>query len=412
MQILHNNLASLEPFFLIGIGIALGFFLGVVVSIFWARSSTLFFSARLKDLSHQALNENSSKFMELAQSYFSGYVREARKDFDIKGDEIRRTVDPVRQILDKYEIHLGLMERDRENAFGTITERLREMAQTQAHLHQETGNLVKALRQPHVRGRWGEITLKKVAELAGMVDHCDFEEQMTKGSGKGSLRPDMVVTLPGNRKIIVDAKVPLIAYLEALEAKDDTERKVRMKAHAGQVLAHVANLASKEYTAHFSPTPEFVVLFIPGESFFSAALESKPDLIEKGIQKGVILATPTTLIALLKTVSYAWQQQKGYENADKIRVLGGELYARLCSMTDNMNRLGKDIERTAVTFNRTVGAMEKRVMTSAKRLETLSVSSRKMTDLESIDPGCGTTQHFNVRHDDARYDDAGHDDAV
>ncbi len=401
MQFFHNNLASLEPFSLLGIGLGIGFFLGILVSIFWARSSTLFFSARLKDLSHQALNENTSKFMELAQSYFSGYVREARKDFDIKGDEILRTVDPVRQILDKYEVHLGLMEKDREHAFGTITERLREMAQTQAHLHQETGNLVKALRQPHVRGRWGEITLKKVAELAGMVDHCDFEEQMTKGAGKGSLRPDMVVALPGNRKIIVDAKVPLIAYLDALEAKDDTERKARMKAHAGQVLAHIANLASKEYTAHFSPTPEFVVLFIPGESFFSAALESKPDLIEKGIQKGVILATPTTLIALLKTVSYAWQQQKGYENADRIRVLGGELYERLCSMTDNMNRLGRDIEKTAVTFNRTVGAMEKRVMTSAKKLEILSVSSRKITDLDSIDPGCGTTRHFNVRHDDA-----------
>jgi DNA recombination protein RmuC len=401
MQILSNNLASLDPLSLLGIGIGLGFFFGVLVSIFLARSSTLFFSARLKDLSLQALNENTQKFMELAQSYFGGYVREAKKDFDIKGDEILRTVDPVRQILDKYEVHLGQMERDRASAFGTITERLREMAQTQAHLHQETGNLVKALRQPHVRGRWGEITLRKVAELAGMVDHCDFEEQMTQGSGKGSLRPDMVVTLPGNRKIVVDAKVPLIAYLDALEAKDDTERKVRMRSHAGQVLAHIANLSSKEYTARFSPSPEFVVLFIPGESFFSAALASKPDLIEKGIQKGVILATPTTLIALLKTVSFAWQQQKGYENAEQIRMLGGELYERLCSMTDNMNRLGKEIERTAVTFNRTVGAMEKRVMTSARKLETLSVSSRTMTDLDTIDPGCGTTRHFNVRHDDA-----------
>ncbi len=401
MALLQNNLISLETLALLGIGLALGFVLGVLVSVFLARSGALFFSGRLKEVSSQALNENTSKFMELAQSYFSGYAREARKDFDIKGDEILRTVDPVRQILDKYEIHLGLMEKDRENAFGAITERLREMAQTQAHLYQETGNLVKALRQPHVRGRWGEITLKKVAEMAGMVDHCDFEEQMTQGAGKGSLRPDMVVTLPGNRKIIVDAKVPLIAYLDALEAKNDKERKIRMKDHARQVLAHISNLSSKEYTAHFSPAPEFVVLFIPGESFFSAALSIKPDLIEKGIQRGVILATPTTLIALLKTVSYSWQQQKGYENADKIRSLGGELYGRLCSMTDNMNRLGKDIEKTAATFNRTVGAMEKRVMTSAKKLENLSVSSRKIIDLDSIDPGCGTTQHFNARHDDA-----------
>jgi DNA recombination protein RmuC len=401
MEFLQNNPVSPETLVLLGIGGGIGFFLGVLVSIFLARSSSLFFSGKLKELSSQALNENTGKFMELAQSYFSGYVREARKDFDIKGNEILRTVDPVRQTLDKYEVHLGLMEKDRENAFGAITERLREMAQTQAHLHQETGNLVKALRQPHVRGRWGEITLKKVAELAGMVDHCDFEEQMTKGAGKGSLRPDMVVTLPGNRKIIVDAKVPLIAYLDALEAEDDKEKKIRMKDHARQVLAHIANLSSKEYTAHFSPTPEFVVLFIPGESFFSAALASKPDLIEKGIQKGVILATPTTLIALLKTVSYAWQQQKGYENADKILLLGGQLYDRLCSMSDNMNRLGRDIEKCASSFNRTVGGMEKRVMTSAKKLEGLSVSTRQMTDLDSIDPGCGTTQQFNARHDDA-----------
>ncbi len=389
----------METLTLLGIGLGAGFGLGVLVSIFLARSGALFFSGRLKDLSSQALNENTRQFMELAQSYFKGYVREARKDFDIKGEEILRTVDPVRKILDKYEIHLGLMEKDRENAFGAIRERLREMAQTQAHLHQETGNLVKALREPHVRGRWGEITLKKVAELAGMVDHCDFEEQMTQGTGKGSLRPDMVVTLPGNRKIIVDAKVPLIAYLDALEAKDDKERKMRMKDHARQVLSHIANLSSKEYSAHFSPTPEFVVLFIPGESFFSAALAYKPDLIEKGIQKGVILATPTTLIALLKTVSYSWQQEKGYENSEKILSLGGELYERLSSMTDNMNRLGRDIEKTAATFNRTVGAMESRVMTSAKKLEGLGVSSRKNTDLDSIDSG--TTRLFNARHDDA-----------
>ncbi|MBA3011567.1 MAG: DNA recombination protein RmuC [Proteobacteria bacterium] len=401
MEALQNNIVSLETLSLLGIGLLLGFCLGILVSILLARSGALFSSGRLKELSSQALYENSTQFMELAQSYFSGYVREARKDFDIKGDEIIRTVDPVRQILDKYETHLGIMEKDRENAFGAITERLREMAQTQAHLQKETSNLVKALREPHVRGRWGEITLKKVAELSGMVEHCDFEEQLSQGTGKGSLRPDMVVTLPGNRQILVDAKVPLIAYLDALEAADDKERKIRMQDHARQVLAHIANLSSKDYTAHFSPTPEFVVLFIPGESFFSAALAIKPDLIERGIEKGVILATPTTLIALLKTVSYSWQQQKGYENAEQIRSLGALLHSRLCSMTDHMNQLGRDIKKTAATFNRTVGTMERRVMTSARKLETLSVSSRKIPDLGSLDPGVGTTQHFNTRHDDA-----------
>ncbi len=400
MEVLQNSLVSLENLGFLGIG----FCLGLVVSLVLARSGVMLFSKKLKDLSSQALYENSTRFMELAQSHFSGYVREARKDFDIKGNEILKTVDPVHKMLDKYEAHLGIMEKERENAYGAITERLMEMARTQQHLQAETGNLVKALRIPHVRGRWGEITLRKTAELAGMVNHCDFQEQMSsvssRGSGKGSLRPDMVVTLPGNRKIIVDAKVPLMAYLDALEAGEGKEKEARMKDHARQVLSHISMLSSKEYTAHFSPTPEFVVLFIPGESFFSAALAHKPDLIEKGIQKGVILATPTTLIALLKTVSYSWLQEKGYENAEKIRNLGGELYSRLSSMSDNMNRLGRDIEKCATTFNRTVGAMERRVMTSARKLDDLSVSSRKMEDIDSIAPGKGATHIFNARHDD------------
>ena len=396
MEALQNNLVSLEN---LGF-LCFGFFLGLVISLVLARSGVMFFSGKLKDLSSQALYENSVRFMELAQSHFNGYVREARKDFTSKGDEILKTVDPVHKMLDKYEAHLGIMEKERENAYGAITERLVEMARTQENLQAETGNLVKALRMPHVRGRWGEITLRKTAELAGMVSHCDFHEQMSTGSGKGSLRPDMVVTLPGNRKVIVDAKVPLMAYLDALEAGEGQEKEARMKDHARQVLSHISMLSSKEYTAHFSPTPEFVVLFIPGESFFSAALTYKPDLIEKGIEKGVILATPTTLIALLKTVSYSWQQEKGYENAEKIRNLGGELYTRLSSMTDNMNRLGRDIEKCATTFNRTVGAMERRVMTSARKLDGLSVSSGKLADIDSIAPGSGTTHIFNARHDD------------
>ncbi len=393
MGLLENSLVSLETLALLGTG----FCLGVIISFFLARAYGLFFSGQMKELSNQALYENTAKFLDLAQSYFSGYVREARKDFTLKGDEILRTVDPVRQVLDKYETHLGLMEKERENAYGAITQRLLEMARTQQNLHLETANLVKALRVPHVRGRWGEITLKRAAELAGMVAHCDFEEQMTSGVGKGSLRPDMVVTLPGNRKIIVDAKVPLIAYLDALEAKDEKERQARMKDHARQVLAHISLLSSKEYTAHFSPTPEFVVLFIPGENFFSAALAARPDLLEQGIENGVILATPTTLIALLKTVSYAWHQEAGYENAQKIQTLGGELFARLVSMTEAMNHLGRDIEKTAATFNRTVGVMEKRVMPSARKLEGFSVSSRKMADLDAIDPGNGNTRTMNGR---------------
>ncbi len=335
--------------------------------------------------------------MELADKYFSSYVREARKDFDVKGNEILKTVDPVRQTLDKYEHRLNEMEKDREKAYGSITEKLLEVGRTQNLLHVETGNLVKALRVPHVRGRWGEITLKRVAELAGMTEHCDFVEQLSAGSGKGSLRPDMMVTLPSNRKIIVDAKVPLLAYLDALESSDEDEQGSRMQDHGRQVLKHIANLSSKAYMEQFSPTPEFVVLFIPGENFFSAALTAKPDLIEKGIEKGVILATPTTLIALLKAVSYSWKQKRSYENAEEIRGLGVDLFSRLCKMTDNINSLGKQIEKCATTYNRTVRSLETRVMSTAKKLENLDISSLEIDELESIDEEKTIIKSFNKR---------------
>ncbi|MCD4675181.1 MAG: DNA recombination protein RmuC [Desulfobacula sp.] len=380
--------------------LGIGFFVGVVVCVVFARSGFLFFSKKLKNLSNEALFDNSARFMELADKYFSSYVKEARKDFDIKGNEILRTIDPVRQTLDKYETHLNTMEKDRENAYGSITEKLLEMGRNQNLLHIETGNLVKALRVPHVRGRWGEITLKRVAELAGMTEYCDFEEQLSSGSGKGSIRPDMVVTLPENRKIIIDSKVPLMAYLDALEASGEKERQDRMKDHGRQVLTHISNLSSKNYFQQISPTPEFVVLFIPGENFFSAALIHHPDLIEKGIEKGVILATPTTLIALLKAVSYSWKQKKSYENAEEIRNLGVDLFSRLCSMTDNINRLGKDIEKCVATYNRTVGALETRVMSTAKKLESLEVSSQTMDDLQEIDYSKTFTREFNKRGQD------------
>jgi len=382
--------------------LGIGFCVGVIVCFILAKTGVLFFSKKMKTLSKEALFDNSARFMELADKYFSSYVKEARKDFDIKGNEILRTVDPVQQTLDKYETHLNIMEKDREKAYGSITEKLLEMGRNQNLLHIETGNLVKALRVPHVRGRWGEITLKRVAELSGMSEYCDFQEQLSSGSGKGSIRPDMVVTLPENRKIIIDSKVPLMAYLDALEAQGDKQREERMKDHGRQVLMHISNLSSKNYFQHFSPTPEFVVLFIPGENFFSAALTYYPDLIEKGIEKGVILATPTTLIALLKAVSYSWKQKKSYENAEEIRNLGVELFSRLCSMTDNINHLGKDIEKCVATYNRTVGAMETRVMSTAKKLDSLEVSSQTMDDLHEISYSKRFTKEFNKRYQDEK----------
>lgn len=352
-----------------------GFGIGLLTALILVKLAMHFFSGRFKALSDKALYENSRQFMDMAQSHFNGYVRQAHQDFKNKEEAFTRAVDPVHRMLDRYEQRLGTMEKDRSQAFGAISRYLSDMAKTQHQLAKETDNLVKALRVPHVRGRWGEVTLKRAVELAGMVDHCDFIEQETQGGGKGALRPDMVVKLPGNRQVVVDAKVPLMAYLDALETTDEQRQKERLDSHARQVMAHIVQLGSKKYAAAFSPSPEFVVLFIPGENFFSAALAARPDLIEKGVANGVILATPTTLIALLKTVAYVWLQQAGYENARAIRELGLELFERLSTMAGHMNRLGKDIERTTATFNRTVGAMEKRVLVSARKFENLGVSN-------------------------------------
>jgi len=387
------------------IWLGIGFAAGVLVCAFLARFGSGFLFKKIKHASSEALFDNSKQFMALADKYFASYIREARKDFDIKGDEILKTVEPVRQTLDKYETRLNIMEKDREKAYGSITEKLLEMSRTQGLLQVETGNLVKALRVPHVRGRWGETTLRRVADLAGMAEHCDFIEQLsctntTAGNTKGSVRPDMVVTLPENRKIIIDAKVPLMAYLDALEAPNETERQERMKNHGRQVMQHILNLSSKSYFEQISPSPEFVVLFIPGENFFSAALSVNPDLIDKGVEKGVILATPTTLIALLKAVSYSWKQKKSYENSEEIRMLGKELFTRLCSMTEHVNRLGKDIEKCAVTYNRTVGVMENRVMATARKLQNFEVSSLEMEDVQALDEEKTFTRQFNTRYQD------------
>lgn len=361
-----------------------GFVLGLLTALVLVKLVMHFFSDRFKALSDKALYENSRQFMDMAQSHFSGYVREAHQDFKVKEDAFTRAVDPVHRMLDRYEQRLGTMEKDRSQAFGAISQYLSDMAKTQHQLARETDNLVKALRVPHVRGRWGEVTLKRAVELAGMVDRCDFIEQGVQGAGKGALRPDMVVQLPGNRRVVVDAKVPLMAYLDALETTDEQEQKKRLDDHARQVMAHIVQLGSKNYAAAFSPSPEFVVLFIPGENFFSAALAARPDLIEKGVAHGVILATPTTLITLLKTVSYVWLQQAGYENARAIRGLGLELFERLSTMAGHMNRLGRDIERTAATFNRTLGAMEKRVLASARKFENLGISRAGLANCEPV----------------------------
>ena len=364
-----------------------GFFIGLIIAIVFQKIIFSLFAGKMRQISENALSSNSNRFFDLADKYFKRFSDDAQKGF-------KRSVDPVKEALGKYEKSLWEMEGQRQKAFGSISNQLIEMAKNQHDLQLQTGNLAKALRVPHVRGRWGEMTLRRVVELSGMSEHCDFEEQVVANTEDGQLRPDMVIRLPNRRNIIVDSKVGLEAYLNALEAESEDERKKYLANHASLILKHISALASKEYHKHFSSTPEFTILFIPGENFFSAALTYKPDLVETGIKKGVIIATPTTLVALLKAVAFSWSQEKAQENAEEIRRLGLELYQRLGTMASNINRLGKDIEKCAATYNKTIGSIEKRVMVSAKKFDSLGIVSKEIDDLESIETSKTVTRQI------------------
>ncbi len=349
-----------------------------------------------KALAAGALQDNRQSFMDLARSAFSGYLDTAKSEFDARDREAKAVIRPLKEALDKYDQHVLDMERLRENAYGGLSEQLNGMATAQEALRRETGKLVKALRVPHVRGRWGEITLRRVAELAGMADHCDFYEQPDIQSDDGGARPDMVVRLPGGRTIVIDAKAPVSAYLDALEAETEDARKDLLAAHARQVQSHIHQLARKAYWEKLSETPEFVILFIPGENFFSAALTQDQGLIEEGAAKNVILATPTTLISLLKTAAFAWRQEQAAENARIISELGRELYGRLAVMTGHLNRLGSDIDKCAATYNQMVGSFERRVLASARKFTELGImrdERKPALTAEPIEPHTRRTTH-------------------
>jgi DNA recombination protein RmuC len=335
------------------------------------------FTDAYRALSAEALKENNRSFLDLAQTAFSKYLESAKTDFEKRESLVKAIIQPLKESLNRYEDHYHAMEKSRENAYGGLSAQVQALIKTQDELQKETGKLVNALRAPHVRGRWGEITLKRVVELAGMQDHCDFFEQTSTRSEDGVLRPDMIIHLPENRLIIIDAKVPLAAFLDAVESDKAEEREARLSAHANHVQKHILQLSQKAYWTQFNPTPEFVVLYIPGESFFSAALEKKPGLIELGAKKNVILATPTTLISLLRTVAFGWQQEKLTENAKKISELGTELYQRISTMSQHINALGHAIERCGQLYNTVVGSLERRVLVSARKFKDLGISHKE-----------------------------------
>jgi DNA recombination protein RmuC len=335
--------------------------------------------ARLSDafkaLSADALRSNNEAFLGLARATLEKFQDGARTDLEKRQLAIDKLMEPVKETLGKFDLKMSDLEKARLEAYVKLTQQVSGLALTQETLQRETSNLVKALGSPGVRGRWGEVQLRRVVEIAGMLQHCDFEQQVHQAGEGGALRPDMVVRLPGGKSVVVDAKTPLTAYLEAIAAPDEATRKARLVEHARSIRDHMISLGKKAYWEQFQPAPEFVVLFLPGENFYSAALEQDSSLLEEQLARNrVILATPTTLIALLHAFAYGWKQEALAENAQAISELGRELHERLVVMSDHFGKVGSSLAAAVESYNRTLASLDTRVLVSARKFEVLKAT--------------------------------------
>ena len=351
-------------------------------SAFEAATSRL--AKAFSDLSNQSLKANSENFLRLAEQNLGAQHERAKRELGDREQAVENLVKPIKDALHQSQTQIAALEKSRSEAYGGIKSQLETMQINQLSLTQETQNLVNALRRPEVRGRWGEITLRRLVELAGMVEHCDFQEQVHTSNDEKIIRPDMIVRMPDHRELVVDVKTPLDAYLEAIEAKDDKQRKLGLERHARNVRDHIRKLASKTYWEQFSKSPEFVILFIPGDQFLSAALNEDPDLIEYSLSEQIILATPTSFVALLKAVAYGWRQLALADNAQEIRKLAEDLYGRLTAFAGHMNKVGKQLASSVENYNRAVGSLERKVLPGARKFVELGIRPKK--EIEQLEP--------------------------
>jgi len=349
-------------------------------------------------LASKALKHNSDEFLKLAEQNLKQFQVSAHSELDKKEKSIANLVKPIREALDKTEKQVREMEKDRREAYGSLKQHLELMSQDQAQLQSETRNLVQALRRPEVRGQWGEMTLKRLAELAGMVQHCDFYEQETVDNDQGKLRPDMIIRMPGQRAVVVDAKAPLDAYMSAVEASDDKSRETHLERHTKNVRGRIRELSAKSYWSQFDDTPDFAVLFIPGDQFLSSALERDPSLLEDAMSQQIILATPSSFVALLRAVAFGWRQEVLADNADKIRTLGATLYERLSAFSGHLGNIGNSLGKSVEHFNKAVGSFDSRVLPGAKRFTEMGISAKK--EIKEATPVEKIAREVTERNDD------------